>query len=151
MSLLADEQLEAIENQGKTRQIYKIEFFVTVLACMLLSTFVLSRFVPEQVSSIPMVFEAMLFSIVIGLLSAPWSGRLMPIVFVGACFVFIAAKIAGFSGSAAPGPFDSMWVWITGVLLFAAILIGWKIVGYNDPTNKEAREYEKHMRKIGRW
>ncbi|MDH3529794.1 MAG: hypothetical protein OEQ28_09525 [Acidobacteriota bacterium] len=151
MSLLNDEQLENIEKQGKTRQIYKIEFFATILASIILGTFVLSRFVPEGVSSVPMVFETILFAIVIGLLSAPWAGRLMPIVFVGAAALFILLKIAGFSTTSEPGPFDSMWVWITGILVFAAILLAWKVISYNNPDNREAREYERYMRKIGRW
>ena len=84
MSLLKDEQLEKIEAQGKQRYIYMVEFFVTVLLGIVVATWVLSQFVPEGTLSIPMVFEAISFAVVLALLSAPWAGRLMPIVFVGA-------------------------------------------------------------------
>lgn len=151
MSLLHDEQLEFIEGQGKKRQIYKIEFFVTVLVSIAVSTLVLSRFVPDGTSSVPMVFEAILFAILLSLLSAPWAGRLMPVVFVAACAVFILLKIAGFEGSRTPTPADSLWVWLVGVGLFALILIAYKAVSYQDPQNREAREYEKRMRELGKW
>ncbi|NNE68476.1 MAG: hypothetical protein HKN33_18055 [Pyrinomonadaceae bacterium] len=151
MSLLQDEQLEKIEGQGRKRRIYSIEFFATVLISIVVATFVLSRYVPEGTSSIPMVFEAIVFATVLALLASPWAGRLMPVVFVGACAAFVLSKIYSFSDGTAPEPFDSLWVWIFGVVLFIIILAAWKVIGYSSPQNREAREYEKEMRRIGKW
>ena len=151
MSLLQDEQLEELEGQGRKTQIYKIEFFVTVVASIVISTFVLSRFVPPGTSSVPMVFEAVLFAILLSLLSATWAGRLLPVVFVAACAIFILLKIAGFDPATPATPFDSLWVWIIGVGLFVLILVAYKVVSYQDPSNREAREYEKRMRELGKW
>ena len=151
MSLLNDEQLESIEKQGKTRQIYKIEFFATVLVCIVLSTFVLSLYVPEGISSVPMVFEAIVFAVVLALLSSQWAGRLMPVIFITACTVFVIVKIVSFGGPEPNGPYDSVWLWIIGISLFVVILAVFRGVTYFDPQNKEAREYEKEMRRQGRW
>ena len=151
MSLLKDEQLEKIEKQGRKGQLYSIEFFATVLVSIVLATIVLSQFVPEGTSSVPMVFEAIVFATVLSLLAAPWAGRLMPVVFVGACAFFIGSKIFSFTPEQTPGPFDSLWVWIIGIGLFVAILIGWKVLGYTNPDNREAREYEKRMKELGKW
>ena len=151
MSLLKDEQLEKIEEQGRKGQLYSIEFFATVLISIVVATLVLSQFVPEGTSSVPMVFEAIIFATILSLLAAPWAGRLMPVVFVATCAAFIAFKIFSFTPEQVPGPFDSLWVWIIGIVLFVAILVGWKLFGYTDPDNREAREYEKRMRELGKW
>ena len=151
MSLLQDEQLENIENQGKSRQLYKIEFFLTVCVCIAAATFVLYRYVPEGESSVPITFEAILFAILLSMLSSPWAGRLIVVVFALACAIFVAVKINGFGSTAVWYNTASFYIWIIGAALFLLILIAWKAASFMNPDNKEAREYEKHMRKIGKW
>lgn len=150
MSLLEDEQMEVLESQGKKSQIYKAEFFLTVLASIILATYVLSKTVPAGESSIPIVIEATVFAIVVALLSSQWAGRLIAVIFAAALAIFVAVKMSYF-GSPGSNYTTSFYLWIIGAPLFLVILILWKLIAYTNPDNIEAREYEKEMRRIGKW
>ncbi len=151
MSLLQDEQLEALEGQGRRSQIYKAEFFLTVLACTVLATVVLAQYVPEGQSSIPIVLEALSFSIVLALLSSQWAGRLIAVIFALACWTFVAVKIVSFGNPSLTNYTTSFYLWVIGASVFLLILVVWKVFSYINPDNIEAREYEKEMRRLGKW
>ena len=151
MSLLQDEQLEIIEKQGRSRKLYSIEFFLTVLVSIFIAGWILGSYVPEGTSSIPIVFEGIVFAVIVALLTSPWAGRLMPIFFVAALAAFIFVKIQNAASGGIPTWLDSPWIWAVGIGVALIALIGWKIGSSMTADNREAREYEKKMRAEGRW
>ena len=150
MSLLQDEQLETIEKQGRSRMLYSVEFFLTVLVSIIVAGWSVSAFAPGGTSLVPVVIEGIVFAIIIALLTSPWAGRLMPVFFVVALAAFIIVKIQ-ITGNEAPTWFDSPWIWAVGIGVALIALIAWKIGSSMTSDNREAREYEKKMRAEGRW